>query len=59
MTNKVREILEAATAECENANYHDRCGMAENLFEAIEVWVPKVNHIAVAEAIAEVVQKGI
>ena len=59
MTNKVREILETASVECEGANYHDRCGMAESLFEAIENWVPKNNHERVATAIAEAVQKGI
>ena len=55
--DKVETILENASMECESANYHDRCSMAENLFDAIKDLVPKNNHIKVAKAIAEAVTR--
>ena len=52
-------IIETASADCENANYHDRCGMAESLFASIKHLVPEADHVELAQAIADAVTHSI
>ena len=54
----IDEILIDASQECEDANYHDLCGLPESLYAVIKDYIPPENRRSVAEAIAsEIVGK--
>ena len=57
--NKIEKLLNDANDECENANYHDRCGMADDLFDSIKNIVDEKNHLILARAIYDNVTHGI
>ena len=55
----IEEILLKADEECEDANCHDRVGMAFKIFESIKHLVPKKQHLTLAEYIASVITTNI
>ena len=56
---KIEKIIQSAEEECENYNFHDRCGMAEDLFNSIKNIVDEKNHLILARAIYDGVTSGI
>jgi hypothetical protein len=48
---KIEKIIQSAEDECEGANFHDRCGMASDLFNSIKNIVDEKNHLILARAI--------
>ncbi len=56
---KIEQLLSGVDDECENANYHDRIGMAQKLFDRIKRLVPEKRLIHLAEEIADGVLEGI
>ena len=54
----VEQILIAADSYNENHNYHDLCGIPEDVFNAIEKYVPARDHLKVAMNIADVLTEG-
>ncbi len=53
LQDKINEILEKASEEAEGANYHDFCGMAEQLFDSLKDLIPVTLHLKAAKLIAE------
>lgn len=56
---KIEQTIIDAENECENANFHDRCGMATDLFNSIKNIVDEKNHLILARAIYDSVTSGI
>ena len=54
-----QQIIEDTDNECENANYHDRIGIAGDLFDSIKNIVDEKNHLILARAIYDNVTLGI
>ena len=56
--SKIEDILRGADEECESANFHDRYGMAESMFDALKGIVPSKKHVKLAEILSEEIQRG-
>jgi hypothetical protein len=55
----IEDILQDADDQCENANYHDMIGLAENLFESIKSLVHEDDHFELAKKIRKEITKNI
>lgn len=49
---QIEEALEEADSAVEGANYHDRHGLARNIFDAVKDYIRGDDEVAVAKAIA-------
>lgn len=56
MNAKIREALNEADEACEGENYHDRVGLAAEVFDAVESLVAPKDKLKLARAIAQVIQ---
>lgn len=57
--DKIEDALDAADMEAEGANYHDRVGLARNVFDAVKPLVPESDHVKLAKKIGKAVSYGI
>lgn len=55
---KIEDHLGNADEECESANFHDRYGMARDIFDRLKTLVPTKNHVELANRISEGIQWG-
>lgn len=52
---KIEDALRRCDEECEDANYHDRYGLAGQVYVAIEDQVPPENRVLAAKRIAKAI----
>lgn len=52
---KIADALADADMKCEGANYHDRIGLAQRVYDAVSPACHKSDHVVLAKKIAKAI----